>query len=202
MDAEEGEIVEPPVKRPCLENINDVMDSITATKQTDSDVTEEGELVEPNEQACPRAVRRPSVSATQQFCGILTEKDGSVETKTSGIKLKVANRQAPSLAVGDELYTAQTCLKDTDSVMDGAHMPGSPITEFEIIDDLDEDVQGNEESDYMESVGPDQSDEDLDDNEIYAWLEEGIDKQAVQGTGAGGTTPIEREKVVLKGIFI
>ncbi|KAL5016304.1 hypothetical protein ScPMuIL_005893 [Solemya velum] len=227
MDTEEGEIVEPPVKRLCLESINDVTDN--ATVRTDNEVTEEGEIVEQpadgtmspgieegelvetaTEQVCIKSASKMLSSASQLSGGEITGEDcpkasfpGKACSKAAESKLKI-HVHKPSSPVTEEdelveLGTRQSSLKDTDSVLDsGLLMPGSPITEFEIIDDLDEEGQGNEESDYMESVGLDPSDEDLDDNEIYAWLEEGIDKQAVQGTGISGTSPIEREKVVLK----
>lgn len=62
--------------------------------------------------------------------------------------------------------------------------------EFEIIDEIeaDEEDHGN---------GDDSDDDDLSDDEIYAWLEEGVDKN-VQAE-KDDSIPVEREKVVLKG---
>ncbi|XP_046361349.2 microprocessor complex subunit DGCR8-like isoform X1 [Haliotis rufescens] len=61
--------------------------------------------------------------------------------------------------------------------------------EFEIIDEIeaDEEDHGN---------GDDSDDDDLSDDEIYAWLEEGVDKN-VQAE-KDDSIPVEREKVVLK----
>ncbi|XP_046584451.1 LOW QUALITY PROTEIN: microprocessor complex subunit DGCR8-like [Haliotis rubra] len=61
--------------------------------------------------------------------------------------------------------------------------------EFEIIDEIeaDEEDHGN---------GDDSDDDELSDDEIYAWLEEGVDKN-VQAE-KDDSIPVEREKVVLK----
>ena len=67
--------------------------------------------------------------------------------------------------------------------------------EFHIVDDADIDEAGDDNPD-------EDSNDELDDNEIYAWLEEGIKKQGTesgdQDHDPGSYT--EKEKVVLKGM--
>ena len=50
------------------------------------------------------------------------------------------------------------------------------------------------------------SDDDLDDNEIYAWQEKGIEKQGTKPVTTGSQEDeeayIEKEKIILKGISI
>lgn len=60
--------------------------------------------------------------------------------------------------------------------------------EFEIIDEVAADDDGKEENEQ-------DSDDSLDDSELYALLEEGITKDSISGL----QKPIEREKVVLVG---
>ena len=63
--------------------------------------------------------------------------------------------------------------------------------EFEIIDEVAADDDELEE-------GEQDSDESLDDTELYALLEEGITKDSISHS----VRPIEREKVVLVGMYI
>lgn len=64
--------------------------------------------------------------------------------------------------------------------------------EFEIIDEV---VADEEE---LEEEGEQDSDESLDDTELYALLEEGITKDSISHS----ERPIEREKVVLVGMYM
>ena len=73
---------------------------------------------------------------------------------------------------------------------DGAERIGTH--EFEIIDE----VAADEDDEYEE--GDQDSDESLDDTELYALLEEGITKDTI----ANADRPIEREKVVLVGTYL
>ena len=74
--------------------------------------------------------------------------------------------------------------------------------EFHIVDDaeIDEDDGNGVNADNVDS------DDDLDDNEIYAWLEEGIEKQGTKPVTTGSQEDeeayTEKEKIILKGISI
>ncbi|OWF55992.1 microprocessor complex subunit DGCR8-like [Mizuhopecten yessoensis] len=70
-----------------------------------------------------------------------------------------------------------------DSIENVPKEPGDGTQEFEIIDDLGE-VEGENEGEFY-------SDDDLEDSEIYAWLDEGFERRTT------GDCPIQREKVVL-----
>jgi hypothetical protein len=63
--------------------------------------------------------------------------------------------------------------------------------EFEIIDEV---VADEDDLDDQGGEGQD-SDDSLDDTELYAMLEEGINKDSI------AARPIEREKVVLVGMY-
>lgn len=63
--------------------------------------------------------------------------------------------------------------------------------EFEIIDEVAADEEDQEEE------GERDSDDSLDDTELYALLEEGITKDSISHSDR----PIEREKVVLVGMY-
>ena len=65
--------------------------------------------------------------------------------------------------------------------------------DMEIIDDI--------EGDDDDSKGDDSDGEYVDDNEIYAWLEEGINKESI-GVDGSDKEPILREKIVLKGTCV
>ena len=85
---------------------------------------------------------------------------------------------------------------------------GQPdLHELQIIDDLgnnegyldpgDDCFDGDEGEEDMDG-----SDEDLDDNEIYAWLDEGLDKKDQATVVDASGEPIQREKIVLKGTYM
>ncbi|XP_060064577.1 microprocessor complex subunit DGCR8-like isoform X2 [Ylistrum balloti] len=71
-----------------------------------------------------------------------------------------------------------------DSVENVSKEPADGTQEFEIIDDLG-DVEGdNDAGEYY-------SDDDLEDSEIYAWLDEGFERRTA------ADCPIQKEKVIL-----
>ena len=72
--------------------------------------------------------------------------------------------------------------------------------EFHIVDDAEMDDDDNL---------PESDDDDLDDNEIYAWLEEGIEKPVTTVTKASTSDNqenegeyTEKQKIILKGITV
>lgn len=81
--------------------------------------------------------------------------------------------------------------------------------EFEIIDETGEYENGDD--DGLRSVDglsndddgtDDASDDDIDDNEIYAWLDEGMERKKTTSDGDSkdeDSTPCERNKIVLIG---
>lgn len=79
---------------------------------------------------------------------------------------------------------------------DGGNLLENGLThEFDVIDETNEEGGDN----YDQDVGDYDSDEDdLDDNEIYAWLEEGVNKKSVK-LDDGEEGPSQREKLVLQG---
>ena len=92
---------------------------------------------------------------------------------------------------------------DLEEIMKNGH-------EFDIIDDIGSD---NDEQDQSRAgSGSDTEEEFLDDEEIEAWLDEGIDNyrptktQKIQGQSSGGegegdelVVPVEKKKIVLIG---
>lgn len=121
--------------------------------------------------------------------------DADVSSQTSELDdtLKESDSQKESSAYDYDMRD----ITESDTATDQQFTENSsPNThEFEIIDDIGLDDEGGD------SNPEDLSDEDLDDSEIYAWLEEGIDRKALNGDGSNEDGPIEREKVVLKGLF-
>lgn len=81
------------------------------------------------------------------------------------------------------------------SSSDGGNLLENGLThEFDVIDETNEEGGDN----YDQDVGDYDSDEDdLDDNEIYAWLEEGVNKKSVK-LDDGEEGPSQREKLVLQ----
>ena len=71
--------------------------------------------------------------------------------------------------------------------------------EFHIVDDAE--IDDDEENDVNTNVD---SDDELDDNEIYAWLEEGIEKQGIKSSASQEDEDAysEREKIILTGTCI
>uniref|UniRef100_K1Q4T3 Microprocessor complex subunit DGCR8 n=1 Tax=Magallana gigas TaxID=29159 RepID=K1Q4T3_MAGGI len=81
------------------------------------------------------------------------------------------------------------------SSSDGGNLQENGLThEFDVIDETNEEGGDN----YEQDVGDYDSDEDdLDDNEIYAWLEEGVNKKSVK-LDDEDEGPSQREKLVLQ----
>lgn len=71
--------------------------------------------------------------------------------------------------------------------------------EFDVIDETNEEGGDNYDQDGGEYDSDDEEDDDLDDNEIYAWLEEGVSKNSAKPDG--DEEPSRREKLVLQGII-
>ncbi|XP_041348914.1 microprocessor complex subunit DGCR8-like [Gigantopelta aegis] len=82
-------------------------------------------------------------------------------------------------------------LRDLISIESKRNMIDQDKFDLEIIDD----IEGDDDED--DSKGEDSDGEYVDDNEIYAWLEEGINKESI-GADGNDKEPILREKIVLK----
>ncbi|KAJ8312857.1 hypothetical protein KUTeg_010230 [Tegillarca granosa] len=116
--------------------------------------------------------------------------DASLQTSELDDTLKESDSQKESSAY--DYDTKEITESDTATDQQFTENSSPNTHEFEIIDDIGLDDEGGD------SNPEDLSDEDLDDSEIYAWLEEGIDRKVLNGDGSNDDGPIEREKVVLK----
>ncbi|KAJ8312850.1 hypothetical protein KUTeg_010223 [Tegillarca granosa] len=116
--------------------------------------------------------------------------DASSQTSELDDTLKESDSQKESSAY--DYDTKEITESDTATDQQFTENSSPNTHEFEIIDDIGLDDEGGD------SNPEDLSDEDLDDSEIYAWLEEGIDRKVLNGDGSNDDGPIEREKVVLK----
>lgn len=93
-----------------------------------------------------------------------------------------------------KLKPEQLAVDDTSS--DAGNLTENGLThEFDVIDETNEEGGDNFDQDTGEY---DSDEDDLDDNEIYAWLEEGVNKKSVK-LDDGEEGPSQREKLVLQG---
>ncbi|VDI06625.1 microprocessor complex subunit DGCR8, partial [Mytilus galloprovincialis] len=108
----------------------------------------------------------------------------------------------------DDPSTGNSLVDNTDEMSDSNldDSKSCPLPqEFQIIDDLGAD-EADKGSDDEGSVGMEDGEyfsEDLDDSEIYAWLEEGVSKKSMVDNDSDKVVPVdEREKFVLleKGV--
>ncbi|CAC5361397.1 DCGR8 [Mytilus coruscus] len=108
----------------------------------------------------------------------------------------------------DDPSTENSIVDNTDEMSDSNldDSKSCPLPqEFQIIDDLGAD-EASKASDDEVSMGMEDGEyfsEDLDDSEIYAWLEEGVSKKSMADNDGDKVVPVdEREKFVLleKGV--
>ncbi|XP_052075595.1 microprocessor complex subunit DGCR8-like [Mytilus californianus] len=108
----------------------------------------------------------------------------------------------------DDPSTGNSIVDNTDEMSDSNldDSKSCPLPqEFQIIDDLGAD-EASKASDDEVSMGMEDGEyfsEDLDDSEIYAWLEEGVSKKSMADNDSDKVVPVdEREKFVLleKGV--
>lgn len=134
---------------------------------------EEGELSTDSEFEAPRKI----------------QKTDNIDTSAS---TEIDNSTATTESV--ETTEKDTGEDDGDTTLQESETYGE---EYNIVDDAEIDDEGNDE------VAEGDSDDELDDDEIHAWLEEGIEKQGTKSQDQdeeGSYT--EREKMVLKGIVL
>lgn len=107
-----------------------------------------------------------------------TDKIGSSECTETNSSVETNDKTVSEEAEGDSTLVESQQLTE----------------EFHIVDDAEID-EGNDDNTNLDS------DDELDDNEIYAWLEEGIEKQGQKPGSQEEEEYTEKEKVILKGSY-
>ncbi|XP_061189547.1 microprocessor complex subunit DGCR8-like [Saccostrea echinata] len=106
---------------------------------------------------------------------------------------KVNNDRCPAAKKSRVITQAAAVAEEMGS--DAGNLNENGLThEFDVIDETNEDGGDNFDQDAGEY---DSDEDDLDDNEIYAWLEEGVSKKSLKPEDAE-EGPSQREKLVLQ----
>jgi hypothetical protein len=133
------------------------------------------------------------------------ENNERVDIKTDSSNKRKHSSEAPSPINPEQCDELPNKKIKTDEADDNSDDYKSfPHTqEFQIIDDLNaeevDDCRVSEEEGMM-GIDDDYMSDDLDDNEIYAWLEEGISRKPVVDNETDEIMPVdEKEKSVLLG---